>query len=293
MEGDASRASRDWLAHPLTGQLFPSPVPPGTGWPGDPATAQTPVARSPQGVRRLAAGTELAQLDARVSVCAACPRLVGWREQVAREKRAAYAAEPYWGRPAPGFGDPEATIAVIGLAPAANGANRTGRVFTGDPSSDWLFASLHRVSLAAIGTSEHAGDGQRLRGVRIFAGVRCAPPDNKPSPVERDTCAPWATRELALLLPTLRVVVALGAFGWAAALSSLGETGFVVPRPRPKFGHGHEVALAAGQGGGEVTLLGCFHPSPRNTSTKRLTAEMTDDIFVRAQALAHGEPGES
>lgn len=272
-----------WLPHPVTGALFPSPVPPGTGWPGDPAGPGTPVARSAGGVRRLAARPDLAELEARVSVCRACPRLVAWREEVAREKRASYADEPYWGRPAPGFGDPAASILLVGLAPAANGANRTGRVFTGDPSADWLFASLHRVGLASAPRSEHAGDGQRLVGARIVAGVRCAPPDNRPTPAERDACAPWAAREVALLAPTVRAVVALGAFGWGAALHALAGSGVEVPRPAPRFAHGAEVVLEGPAH--RVHLLGCFHPSPRNTFTGRLTAAMTDAVFRRAREV--------
>lgn len=205
------------LPHPTTGQRFSSPVAPGTGWPEDPAAPDTRVARSPGGVRRLAATADLAELDARVSVCAACPRLVRWRQEVAHVKRASYADQPYWGRPIPGWGDPDPPIVIVGLAPAANGGNRTGRVFTGDSSGDWLFASLHRVGLASLPTSTHAGDGQRLVGVRMVATVRCAPPANKPTPAERDACAPWIDREVALLLPTVRVVVALGAYGWVGA----------------------------------------------------------------------------
>lgn len=276
------------LPHPVTGQRFTSPVPPGTGWPEDPADAGTPVARSAGGVRRLAAGADLAEVEARESVCRACPRLVAYREDVARTKRAAYADQPYWGRPAPGWGDPHASVALVGLAPAANGANRTGRVFTGDPSGDWIFAALHRVGLAVQGTSEHAGDGQRLVGARMMAAVRCAPPDNRPAPAERDTCVPWVAREIALLRPTLRVVVALGAFGWAGALTSLAAAGLAPVgegRRAPRFGHGAETAFEDASGG-RVLLLGCYHPSPRNTSTRRLTAEMTDAVLRRAVEVA-------
>ncbi|WP_319804501.1 uracil-DNA glycosylase [Nocardioides malaquae] len=272
------------LPHPLTGELFPSPVPAGTGWPEDPAPAGTRVARSAAGVRRLAATADLGEVEARVSVCAACPRLVRWREDAAREKRASFADQPYWGRPIPGWGDPEPQILVVGLAPAAHGGNRTGRVFTGDPSGDWLFASLHRVGLAIQETSRHAGDGQRLVGTRMVARVRCAPPENKPTPAERDACAPWIQREVALLLPTVRVVVALGAFGWGGALEALDGAGVAVPHPGPKFGHGVEVEMSGPAG--PVTLVGCFHPSPHNTYTRRLTAEMTDEVFLRARALA-------
>lgn len=217
--------------------------------------------------------------------CRACPRLVAWREQVATEKRAAYADQTYWGRPVPGFGDPEPRILVVGLAPAAHGANRTGRVFTGDRSGDWLFASLHRVGLAALPTSTHRDDGQRLDGVRLVSAVRCAPPANKPTPAERDTCASWLDQELALVLPHVEVVVTLGAFGWAAALAALERAGLDVPRPLPRFGHGVEVPLADAEERVR-TLLGCYHPSPHNTVRGRLTEAMTDEVLGRARALA-------
>jgi uracil-DNA glycosylase family 4 len=173
---------------------------------------------------------------------------------------------------------------IVGLAPAANGGNRTGRVFTGDSSGDWLFASLHRVGLAAQATSEHAGDGQRLVQARMVATVRCAPPANKPTVTERDTCMPWINRELALLAPTLRVVVALGAYGWDGALRALAGAGYAVPKPRPRFGHGTTVALARDDH--EVRLLGCYHPSQHNTFTGRLTPAMLDEIFTTARDLA-------
>jgi uracil-DNA glycosylase family 4 len=269
------------LPHPLTGQLFGSPVPPGTGWPEDPAATDTPVARTPADVRRLADAAPLDELDARVSVCAACPRLVRWREDVARDKRASFADQPYWGRPIAGWGDPEPEILIVGLAPAANGGNRTGRVFTGDSSGDWLFASLHRVGLAALPTSEHAGDGQRLVGARMVATVRCAPPANKPTVAERDTCAPWINEEVRLLLPHVRAVVSLGAYGWDGALRALAGAGLAVPRPRPRFGHGVEVSI------GPVTLLGCYHPSQHNTFTGRLTPAMLDAVFLRARDLVN------
>lgn len=267
------------LPHPVVGGAFTSPVAPGAGWPDDPGAPDTPVARDADDVRRLAHGAPLAELDARVSVCSACPRLVAWREGVAVEKRASFADQPYWGRPIPGWGDPDPSLLVVGLAPAANGGNRTGRIFTGDPSADWLFASLHRTGWAVQDTSEHAGDGQRLVGARMVATVRCAPPDNKPTAVERDTCAPWIAAELALL-PTVRAVVALGSFGWDGAVRSLVAAGAPAPARRPKFAHGAEVVL------GDVTLLGCYHPSPHNTYTRRLTREMTDEVFTRARALA-------
>lgn len=272
------------LRHPATGEEFPSPVPPGSGWPGDPAAVDTPVARTPRQVQRLAGVDDLDELDARVSVCSACTRLVAWREEVAVTKRASFADQPYWGRPAPGWGDEEPRVLIVGLAPAANGANRTGRVFTGDSSGDWLFASLHRTGFARTATSVHAGDGQELLGARMVAAVRCAPPANKPTPAERDTCAPWIEQEVALVVGSLRVVVALGGFGWSAALRSLKESGFEVPKPAPKFGHEAEVVLPGERG--PVTLLGCYHPSQLNTFTGRLTAEMLDAVFTRAGELS-------
>jgi uracil-DNA glycosylase family 4 len=275
--------SDDLLPHPATGELFPSPVPPGTGWPGDPATEATPVARTATQVRRLAARVGLDELDARVSVCRACPRLVGWREQVARTKRASYAAQPYWGRPSPGFGSPTPSILVVGLAPAANGANRTGRVFTGDRSGDWLFASLHRVGLATQGTSVHAADGLELIDTRMVATVRCAPPQNRPTTVERDICSPWIEAELRLLVEHVRVVVALGGYGWDATLRSYAALGWQVARPKPRFGHGVE-AMLVGEGR-SVTLLGSYHPSQQNTFTGRLTEPMLDEVLGRAATL--------
>ena len=275
------------LPHPLTGELFTSPVEPGAGWPDDPAAPDTPVALDADDVRLLAQAGTVEELTARVSVCAACPRLVAWREEVAEHKRASFADQPYWGRPIAGWGDPEPSLLIVGLAPAANGGNRTGRIFTGDPSADWLFASLHRTGWAAQATSEHAGDGQRLLDARMVATVRCAPPENKPTPAERDTCAPWIAAELTLLLPTVRAVVALGSFGWDGALRSLAAAGLPVPPRRPRFAHGAEVTLP--HDAGEVTLVGCYHPSPHNTYTGRLTRDMTDEVFHRARALTEGD----
>jgi uracil-DNA glycosylase len=270
--------------HPLTGQLFRSPVPPGTGWPEDPASAQTPIATRASAVRKLAtSAADLAELEARVSVCRACPRLVDWREEVARTGRRAYLGQPYWGRPIPGWGDDEAWLLVVGLAPAAHGGNRTGRVFTGDRSGDWIFAALHRAGWAAHLTSDVAGDGQKLTGVRIAAGVRCAPPDNKPLPIERDTCAPWFDRELALLGGSLRVLFALGAFAWDAALAAARRAGWLVPVPRPRFGHGAEVLLER-PGSTGVWLVGSYHVSQQNTFTGRLTEQMLDAVLTQAAA---------
>jgi uracil-DNA glycosylase family 4 len=272
------------LPHPLTGRLFTSPVPPGTGWPDDPASPDTPVARTAGDVWALAATDDVAELDARGSECRACPGLVAWREQVALTKRASFADHPYWGRPIAGWGASDPTILIVGLAPAANGGNRTGRVFTGDSSGDWLFGSLHRVGLATRASSVHAGDGQALVGARMVAPVRCAPPQNKPTPLERDTCAPWIARELQLVAPTVRAVVTLGAFAWSAALRALGDAGYAVPRPRPRFGHAAELPLAGETG--SLTVVGCYHPSQHNTFTGRLTPDMLDAVFRRARELA-------
>lgn len=269
------------LPHPVTGEEFASPVPPGTGWPDDPAGPDTPVASSAAEVRSLASSASLPELEARVSVCRACPRLVTWREDVALAKRASFARQPYWGRPIPGWGSDTPSVLIVGLAPAANGGNRTGRIFTGDSSGDWLFAALHRAGLAAQETSVHAGDGQALIGARMAAAVRCAPPANKPTPDERDTCAPWLSREVSLVLPSLRVIVCLGAFGWDAALRTLRGAGVPVPVPKPRFGHAVEVALRPG-----LTLVGCYHPSQHNTFTGRLTPAMMDDLFARVVELS-------
>jgi len=272
------------LPHPLAGGRFPSPVPPGTGWPGDPATAATPVAHDVTEVVELSAHASLDELTARVSVCRACPRLVRWREDVAVAKRAAFAAEPYWGRPIHGWGADAPRVLVLGLAPAANGGNRTGRIFTGDRSGDWLFASLHRAGLARQATSVHAGDGQELLDTRMVAAVRCAPPANRPTPQERDTCAPWLHRELRLVAPSLRVVVCLGSFAWDAALRAVRSVGYAVPRPKARFGHGVEVPVSGPLG--SLVVLGCFHPSQQNTFTGKLTEPMTDAVLRRARALA-------
>jgi uracil-DNA glycosylase family 4 len=213
--------------------------------------------------------------------CRLCPRLVAWREQVAREKRAAFAHQEYWGRPVPGFGDPAAAILLVGLAPAAHGGNRTGRIFTGDGSGDFLFAALHRCGLANQPTSVHRGDGLRLDGAYIAAVNRCAPPGNRPSPQERDNCLPYLVREIGLLV-RLRVLVALGAFAWDGALRALVASGVHVTPPRPTFGHGVEVIV------GPYRLLGSFHPSQQNTFTGKLTPSMLDAVLGRAVSLGHG-----
>ncbi|GAA0621970.1 uracil-DNA glycosylase [Kribbella sandramycini] len=268
------------MPHPLTGELFESPVPPGAGWPGDPASAGTPVARTAGEVVELSSVGELGEVEARVSVCRACARLVEWREDVAHSKRKSFAGEPYWGRPIPGWGAAEPRILIAGLAPAANGGNRTGRVFTGDRSGDWLFAALHRVGLANQPTSSHAGDGLELYATRMIAAVRCAPPANKPTPDERDSCAPWFRRELELVLPTTRVIITLGKFGYDALLAGLASLGATIPKPKPAFGHAVEHELDG------VTVLGCYHPSQQNTFTGKLTEEMQDAVLRRARELA-------
>jgi len=209
-----------------------------------------------------------------VVVCRRCPRLVAWREEVAVTKRAAYADEEYWGRPVPGFGDPAARIAVVGLAPAAHGANRTGRMFTGDRSGEWLYRALWRAGLATRAESVSRDDGLVLAGAYVTAPVKCAPPANKPLPAERDACAPFLARELDALVD-LRVIVALGGFGFAAIAAHLGL------RPRPRFAHGVEIGLGDGR-----TLMGCYHVSQQNTFTGRLTEPMLDAVFARARALA-------
>jgi uracil-DNA glycosylase family 4 len=222
------------------------------------------------------------RLQRRVTRCRRCPRLVAWREEVARDKRAAFRHEDYWGRPVPSFGDPDARVLVVGLAPAAHGANRTGRMFTGDRSGDWLYRALHRAGFASQPTSDRRGDGLRLTDVFITASVRCAPPANKPTPAERDACAPWLDAELDLLARA-RVIVSLGSFAWAQTLRILEARGWVIPSPRPRFGHRSEHAV-----GGSLTLLGSYHPSQQNTFTGKLTEEMFDAVWTRARELAEG-----
>jgi uracil-DNA glycosylase len=306
-------------APPVTGSPGEPPafVPPGTGWPDDPATPATPAADRPAAVRALAgsAGT-LAELTARQSVCRACPRLVEWRERVAVEKRRSFRAERYWGRPIPGWGAERPRVLIVGLAPAAHGGNRTGRIFTGDRSGDVLYASLWRAGFAAQETSVTAGDGQRLLGARMAAAVRCAPPQNKPSVTERDACAPWLTAELRFVAPDLRAIVCLGHFAWQAIWPQLAAAGWPVPRPRPAFGHGVEVQVsraggigggngrreqarngggdigaggdngAGGKDSGDILVIGCYHPSQQNTFTGRVTGVMLDAVFLRARRYA-------
>jgi uracil-DNA glycosylase family 4 len=272
------------LAHPRTGEPFDSPVPAGSGWPEDPARPDTAVATTAARVRTLARRTRsVDDLDADISVCRACRRLVDWREKVAVEKRRSYAEEPYWGRPVPGFGSATPSILIVGLAPAANGANRTGRVFTGDRSGDFLFAALHRAGLASSPLSVDAADGLTLNDTRVAAAVRCAPPDNAPTPEERATCAPWLDAEWRLVGPSVRAIVALGGFAWKVALDMVRDGGGTVERPLPKFGH---LAVATlGSAHGPLALIGCYHPSQQNTFTGRLTPAMLDDVFITAKRI--------
>jgi uracil-DNA glycosylase family 4 len=222
---------------------------------------------------------ELEAISREVVECRRCPRLVAWREEVARVKRASFAGEEYWGRPLPGFGDPEAAVVILGLAPAAHGGNRTGRIFTGDRSGDWLFGALYRAGFANQPQSVARDDGLALTGCYVSAAVRCAPPANRPLPAERDNCLPYFVRELSVLRRA-RVILCLGGFGWDAALRALAALGIEIARPRPRFGHGARVELE------RFVLLGCYHPSQQNTFTGRLTEPMIDDVLIGAREIA-------
>ena len=229
---------------------------------------------------------ELRVIGDEVTECRRCERLVEWRERVGREKRRSFMSWDYWARPVPGFGDPAARLLILGLAPAAHGANRTGRVFTGDRSGDWLFAALHRAGYANQPTSEHVDDGLELRDAFVTASVKCAPPDNKPTPEERDLCHPILLREMRAL-PNVRAVLCLGKFGWDQALRSLRALGHDVPRPAPVFGH-----AATARIGASLTLVGCYHPSQQNTFTGRLTEPMIDDALARARLATEAPEGQ-
>jgi uracil-DNA glycosylase family 4 len=222
--------------------------------------------------------TAIEELGRTVAACTACPRLVAWRTEVAADPPRRYRGERYWARPVPGFGDPAARLLIVGLAPAAHGANRTGRMFTGDRSGEWLYAALHRAGFANQPTSTHRDDGLRLTDAYLTAVVRCAPPANRPTTTERDTCLPYLVTELALL-DRARVIVALGAFAWDGALRARGAAGAPPPRPKPRFGHGAEATV------GRYALLGTYHPSQQNTFTGKLTREMLDRVFARAREL--------
>lgn len=229
----------------------------------------------------------LNDLDTRLVSCRACPRLVAWREETARVKRAAFRDWEYWGRPVPGFGPANASLVITGLAPAAHGANRTGRMFTGDQAGDLLFATLHELGLSSRPTATHRDDGLELHGVRVTAPVHCAPPANLPTTGERDTCRPWPTREFQLLRPTVRSLVVLGGFGWQATLPALRQAGWNVPRPRPSFGHGVRTTLAPTDGSTTpLTVFGCYHVSRRNVSTGRLSPAMLREVLAEAAHTA-------
>ena len=233
--------------------------------------------------------TALDDLRARIVVCRACPRLVEWRERTAREKRAAFRSERYWGRPVPGFGDAGARLLIVGLAPAAHGANRTGRMFTGDRSGEWLFRALHRAGFADRPTYQTADDGLVLQDAWLTAAVRCAPPGNRPTPAERDACQPFLEEEFSVLLPNLQVVVALGGFAWSQVLRVAAKRGGNVPRPRPRFGHQAESVLVFPEQA--VTLLGSYHPSQQNTFTGRLQEESFDAVWDRARGILQAPEG--
>lgn len=230
-----------------------------------------------------AASESIAVLDEKIIGCTACPRLVKWREDVAFEKRKSYRDHDYWGLPVTGFGSERPRLLIIGLAPGAHGANRTGRIFTGDSSGDWLFGSLHRIGIAKIATSVSADDGQKLKHTRVTCAVRCAPPDNKPTIAERDTCAPWLTRECELAMPTARAFVALGAFAWSALFRTLRELGH--PVTSVKFSHGAELTYR--HEGKEFLLMASYHPSQQNTFTGKLTQEQLDFVLEKAGRFAH------
>ncbi|WP_329459368.1 uracil-DNA glycosylase [Streptomyces sp. NBC_01497] len=234
--------------------------------------------------------TTVTELDERLPQCAACPRLVAWRREKAHDDLPAYRGQEYWARPVPGFGPVDAPLLIVGLAPAAHGANRTGRMFTGDRSGDVLFAALHELGLASRPDPVSADDGMTLRGVRMSSPVRCAPPQNRPTPGERDTCRPWLARELELLAPTLRAVVVLGAFGWQALMPPLAAAGWSVPRPRPAFGHGTRVTLRDPAGNRPLDVFGCYHVSQRNVFTGRLTPGMLREVLAGAAGVAGALP---
>jgi len=246
-------------------------------WPG-----RLPKAKRTNVLKESAAVSSMADLDEAIADCTACPRLVAWREKVAITKRKAYLDQNYWGKPITGFGAKKPRLLIIGLAPGAHGANRTGRVFTGDSSGDWLFGSLHRIGIAKIATSTSRDDGQVLRHTRITTAVRCAPPDNAPNIEERDECAPWLRREFELALPTTRTFVALGAFAWSATVRTLTECGHVIPKA--KFGHG--VAVNYEHEGVGYLLLASYHPSQQNTFTGKLTQAQLDAVLTRARDFA-------
>ncbi len=222
------------------------------------------------------------ELDQAIVKCKKCPRLVSWRQEVAVTKRKSYKDETYWGKPVPGFGDENPTLLILGLAPGAHGANRTGRIFTGDSSGDWLYRALHKVGVAKIATSTSIDDGQKLKGVRISCAVRCVPPDNKPSTEEKETCSKYLDQELALLSSNLKSILALGSIAWSSVISSLISNGFDIPKPKPKFGHGE--SFLASKGAKEIKVVGSYHPSQQNTFTGKLTEKMLVNSISKALA---------
>ncbi|WKD62171.1 Uracil DNA glycosylase superfamily protein [Corynebacterium ciconiae DSM 44920] len=269
--------------HPITGQCFSSPVPPGTGWPEDPATAATPVAHSANHCAQLAASAEtVQQLQAVVSVCAACPRLVEWRAHVARTKRAAFRDQPYWSRPVPSFGSTTARRVIVGLAPSAHGSNRTGRNFAGDPAGEWLYRALFKAGACNQPESVAAGDGLQLSGARIIPAVHCAPPGNAPHAEEKHTCRAWSVREMELLQPV--AILALGRIGWDSVFQIGRRLGWEGVSPRPRFGHNTTATVRAEWG--EVRVVGCYHPSQRNTATGLLSEEQLDAAVTTFMAVA-------
>jgi uracil-DNA glycosylase family 4 len=220
------------------------------------------------------------ELDQAIVKCNKCPRLVSWRQEVARVKRKSYQNEKYWGKPVPGFGDEKPKLLILGLAPGAHGANRTGRIFTGDSSGDWLYRALYENGVARIPTSTSIDDGQELKGVRISCAVRCVPPENKPNTTERNTCSNFLDQEIALLAPKIKAILALGNFAWSSAISSLKENGFVIPKPTPKFSHG--AIFKASDGKKTINIVGSFHPSQQNTFTGKLTEKMLNKVINSA-----------
>jgi uracil-DNA glycosylase family 4 len=220
------------------------------------------------------------QLDSQISKCNKCPRLVKWRKEVAITKRKSYKNEKYWGKPVPGFGDENPTTLILGLAPGAHGANRTGRIFTGDSSGDWLYRALYEAGVAKIPTSTSVNDGQKLKGVRISCAVRCVPPENKPSTIEKENCSHFLEEEVEILSPNLKSILALGSIAWSSAIASLRTNGFEIPRPVPKFSHGAK--FKAKNGKKEILVFGSYHPSQQNTFTGKLTERMLREVITAA-----------
>lgn len=276
------------LPHPITGDLFDSPVPPGTGWPGDPATSNTPVCHTAEDIAARAdqarSHGDLTELEAAISVCSVCDRLVDWRQSLAVHKRAAFADQPYWSRPVPSFGNPDARRVIVGLAPSAHGSNRTGRNFTGDPAGRWLYRALYKAGACTREESIAAGDGMEITAARVVPPVHCAPPHNKPTTEEKATCRTWFSTELSMIRPV--AILALGQIGWTSVFQAGAALGWEGISPRPKFGH--NVTATVTTGWGPLTVVGCYHPSQRNTSTKLLTEPKLDAAMRTFLAIAIG-----